>query len=66
MLDPKALIAKYASNGQLRDGTVMFCGTLSAKGGVRASPRFAMELEDPVLGRTIRHGYEVQTLPILG
>ena len=66
MLDPRALIAKYAPGGPLREGTLMFCGTLSAKGGVRSSPRFSMELEDPVLGRTISHRYDIQNLPILG
>jgi len=24
-----------------------------------------MELEDPVLGRTIRHAYDIETLPII-
>ncbi|MBZ0215183.1 MAG: DUF2848 domain-containing protein, partial [Fimbriimonadaceae bacterium] len=37
-----------------------------AIGGVRFSNRFEFELEDPVLGRTIRHAYEVATVPILG
>ena len=28
--------------------------------------RFEYELEDPVLKRNIRHGYDVVTLPVLG
>ena len=44
----------------------MFCGTLAAHGGVRATSEFAFELEDPVLGRKIAHAYRVRTLPILG
>jgi hypothetical protein len=44
----------------------MFCGTLAAHGGVRATNGFAFELEDPVLGRKISHSYQVRTLPILG
>ena len=48
------------------DGTLMFCGTLAAHGGVRATNEFAFELEDPVLGRKIAHAYRVQSLPILG
>ena len=38
----------------------MFCGTLPAIGAIRAAPRFAMELEDPVLGRKIAHATEFQ------
>ena len=44
----------------------MFCGTLAAHGGVRPTSAFALELEDPVLGRKIAHSYRVRTLPILG
>ena len=44
----------------------MFCGTLGAHGGVRATSDFAFELEDPVRGRKIAHAYRVQSLPILG
>ena len=32
------------------------CGAI---GGIRPSPRFEMELEDPVLGRKLAHGYDV-------
>lgn len=49
----------------LPDGTVMFCGTLGAIGGVRPASRFEMEIEDPVLGRTIRHAYDIQALPVV-
>lgn len=64
MLDPQALLARY--DGTLSEGTLMFCGTLAAHGGVRATPEFAFELEDPVLGRKIGHSYRVRVLPILG
>ena len=50
----------------LADGTMMFCGTLAAKGGIRPAPRFIFELEDPVLGRKITHAYAIETLPVLG
>jgi hypothetical protein len=56
----------YGADGRLPDGTLMFCGTLAAHGGVRATGEFAFELEDPVLGRKIAHAYRVRTLPILG
>ena len=49
-----------------QEGTLMFCGTLAAHGGVRPTHEFAFELEDPVLGRKIAHAYRVRTLPNLG
>jgi hypothetical protein len=66
MLDPKALLARYAQDGRLADNTLMFCGTLAAKGGVRPTQHFELELEDPIRNRTIRHAYGVRILPILG
>lgn len=65
MLDPKELIARFTDNAGLAEGTLMFCGTLSAQGAVRASQDFAYELDDPVLGRKIGHRYRVRTLPML-
>src|SRR5215470_11425769 len=52
--------------GQLSENTLMFCGTLAARGGVRPTERFEFEIEDPVLGRSIAHGYSVRILPVLG
>lgn len=49
----------------LPPGTVMFMGALNAIGGVRPGSPFEMELEDPVLGRSLRHAYEVDVLPIV-
>jgi hypothetical protein len=66
MMDPRALIARQARDGRLPEGTLMFCGTLAARGGVRPTNEFAFELEDPVLGRKIAHAYRVRTLPVLG
>lgn len=63
MRAPDDLIARY---GGLKDGAVMFCGTLAAKGGIRPSARFEFSFEDPVLGRSISHGYDIITLPVLG
>jgi hypothetical protein len=55
-------------NGRARlpENTLMFCGTLAARGGVRPTERFEFEIEDPVLGRSIVHGYSVRILPVLG
>jgi hypothetical protein len=66
MLDPDVLIGKYAGDRGLSDGTLMFCGTLAARGGVRPTGQFEFEIEDPVLGRKIQHAYRVVTLPVLG
>jgi len=63
---PRELVAGWR-NGEKRlpAGVAMFCGTIGAIGGIRPSPRFDMELEDPVLGRKLTHGYHVQSLPIV-
>jgi hypothetical protein len=66
MLDPLALVEQFGGKAGLDEGTMMFCGTLAARGGIRPSDSFAFELEDPVLGRKIHHQYRVQTLPVLG
>jgi Protein of unknown function (DUF2848) len=66
MKDPRALIARHAGDGGLPEDTLMFCGTLAAHGGVRATREFAFEIEDPVLGRRIAHAYRVRILPNLG
>jgi hypothetical protein len=75
MLPPDTIVSGYAegglaegglAEGGLAEGTVMLCGTLAAKGGVRPSRRFAMELFDPVRGRKLTHDYEIMTLPVAG
>ena len=63
MRHPDDLAARY---GGLAPHTAMFCGTLAAEGGIRPADEFDMELEDPVLGRTIRHRYKVTALPVEG
>lgn len=66
MLAPQTLIETYAGKAGLRDGAAMFCGTFAARGGIRASSRFEFEIEDPVRGRKIAHGYDMINLPVLG
>ena len=66
MLPVKDLIARGFGDNGLPDGCAMFGGTFAAKGGIRPARRFEFELEDPVLKRTIRHGYDVIALPVLG
>lgn len=63
---PRDLIAGWRNGSKrLPPGVAMFCGTLPAIGGIRPSPTFEMELEDPVLGRRLTHSYRVQSLPVV-
>src|SRR5690606_40060913 len=59
---PEDVMRGYGPEG-LPDNAVMFCGTLAARGGIRPASRFEFEIEDPVLGRRIAHGYDVVELP---
>jgi hypothetical protein len=65
MLPPGALMAA-GFGSTLPDGAAMFGGTFAAKGGIRPAERFDFEIADPVLGRSIRHGYSIVALPIRG
>jgi hypothetical protein len=62
---PEDLLARLGK-GPIADGTAIFGGTLPAIGRVRPATRFDFELEDPVRRKTIAHGYDIFTLPILG
>ena len=46
-------------------GTVMFCGTLGAIGGIRPAAQFMALLEDPILGREMSCEYDVDVLPVV-
>lgn len=66
MRPPSELIELYLpGKTALPSRTAMYCGTLTAIGGIRSGARFDVELEDPVLGKKITHGYDVITLPII-
>ena len=62
----RELIAGYAGTADLPAGTVMSCGTLAAIGGIKPARKFEIELDDPVLKRTLRHAYSIVELPIEG
>lgn len=65
MLDPQDLMSRLSGeSASLPVGTAMFCGTLPVIGPLQGGERFEFELEDPVLGRTLRHAYAVQMLAI--
>jgi hypothetical protein len=62
---PDDLLALYeAREGSLPDGSAMFCGTLPAAGGIRFADQMALALTDSILGRSLRHAYAVDVLPI--
>jgi hypothetical protein len=65
MRPPSDLIARCRPNAKLSPGTIMFCGTLSAIGGIRPAMGFEMVLEDTVLGRVMTHAYDIDALPIV-
>lgn len=66
MLPPAELIERGFGKAGMPDGTLMFGGTFAAKGGIRPASRFDYEIVDPVLNRSITHGYDIVSLPILG
>lgn len=60
---PEELLSRYAERGEgLQPGGAMFCGTLAVRGGLRFADAFTVELEDPVLRRTISHAYAIEPL----
>jgi hypothetical protein len=63
MRSPEELIRLYTGGDRLAPGTAMFCGTFAVHGEISYSGRFDMELEDPVLGRKLTHGYEIMQFP---
>lgn len=63
LLEPEEILRR--AEPQLTDGTLMFCGTLPALGGIRPASRFLYELEDPVLRRAVRGQYTMNTLPLV-
>lgn len=65
MRHPLELIAKIKPDAALSPGTIMFCGTLGAIGGIRPATRFEMVLEDPVLSRSMSHAYDIEVLPVV-
>ncbi len=65
MRTPANLLSLYDGSTALKAGTVMFCGTVGAIGGIRPAERFEMELEDPVRRRKLTHAYDIVALPVV-
>jgi hypothetical protein len=49
----------------LDEGTLMFCGTVPAIGGIRPATSFRYEIADPVLGRAITSEYAMSDVPLV-
>jgi uncharacterized protein DUF2848 len=62
---PRDLIRRYTGSDTLPGGTLMFCGTPGAIGGIRPATRFEMELKDPVLNRSLVHAYDIDVLTVI-
>jgi hypothetical protein len=65
MRTPANLLSLYDGSAALAPGTLMFCGTVGAIGGIRPAQRFEMELADPVSGRKLTHAYDIVALPVV-
>ena len=65
MRDPRDLMRHVAGDTTLSPTTIMFCGTIGARGGIRPASRFEMELEDPVAKRRMAHAYDTIDLPVI-
>ena len=61
--DPYDLMTRYGRAFVV--STIVFCGTIGAKGGIRPAARFEMELDDPVLKRRMTHAYDILDLPVV-
>jgi hypothetical protein len=65
MRNPSDLMARAGGAAKFVAGTIMFCGTLGAIGGIRPAAQFTARLEDPVLGRDMACAYDVAVLPVV-
>jgi len=63
MRHPEDLLEKARAVGvPTGPGMLMFGGTLAVQGGIRPAADFRVTLHDPVLGRSLRHGYAARQL----
>ncbi|QDW38126.1 DUF2848 domain-containing protein [Bradyrhizobium sp. KBS0727] len=62
---PRDLIRRQTGTDALPAGTLMFCGTPGAIGGIRPGTRFEMEIMDPILKRSLTHAYDIDVLPVV-
>ena len=62
LLSPDTWLDMLERHRVPRHGLVFLSGTPASLGGVVFAERYEIELEDPVLGRSIRHEYAVEVL----
>jgi hypothetical protein len=65
MRNPSDLMSRTGGEAKFVAGTIMFCGTLGAIGGIRPAAQFAALLEDPILSRTMSCEYRIDVLPVV-
>lgn len=65
MRNPSDLMSRAGGEAKFVAGTVMFCGTLGAIGGIRPAAQFTAVLVDPVLGREMSCEYSIDALPVV-
>lgn len=64
ILSPREIIEKIPEAENLSGkGVVLFSGTIPTKSGLIYGDAYELEMEDPVLGRTIKYSYTVKILP---
>lgn len=64
ILGPQELLDNMPREGITKNGgLVLFSGTIATKGGLIYGDSYDLELEDPVLKRTIKYSYKVKILP---
>lgn len=65
LLPLRDLARKHFAADAPPEGCAMLCGTVPVIGDIRPGSTFAMELADPVLGRSLTHRYTVQSLAMM-
>ncbi|MFY9685753.1 MAG: DUF2848 domain-containing protein [Pseudolabrys sp.] len=65
MRNPSDLMSRAGGAAKFATGTIMFCGTLGAIGGIRPAAQFTAVLEDPIFGREMSCEYNIDALPVV-
>ena len=64
ILGPREMLEKMPRDGiDKKEGLVLFSGTIPTKERIVFGDSYELELEDPVLKRSIKHSYRVRILP---
>ena len=58
-------MARFSAGKALPPDTIMFCGTLGAKGGIRPADALRDGARGPGRGARMSHGYDVADLPVI-